>query len=99
MRRCATIVFACLIVSAFYGEVRSQNANSDRGSASFHKAAGPAPRPGTIFLYPERVSHNDEFINVERGVVFVPMSRATSDSNVIGIEVYRFKAERRPSKL
>ena len=70
--------------------------DTDRRSqpAAFHHAAGKAPSPGTIFLYPERIPiEDDQFINVERGFVFVPISRSKADSDIIAIEIYRFKAE------
>ena len=70
--------------------------DTDRRSqpATFHYAVGNAPSPGTIFLYPERIpSKDNQFINVERGFVFVPLNRSKPGGDVIAIEVYRFKAE------
>ena len=61
---------------------------------TFHRAAAPAPQPGTIFLYPERIPlEGGTLAEAERGVLFVPVNRADADSAVIGIEVYRFKAK------
>ena len=74
-------------------EIRSQ-------PDTFHRATGNAPPPGTIFLYPERIpGKDDQFINVERGFVFVPLNRSKPGGDVIAIEVYRFKAEGGESNL
>ncbi len=62
---------------------------------SFHNAVAPAPAPaaGTIFPYPERIPLQDGgFFNAERGIYFAPVNRSRSGSDVIGVEVYRFRA-------
>lgn len=51
-----------------------------------------SPKPGKIFLYPERIKLKDGgFFNAERGMVFVPANRSKNNSAVIAVEVYRFK--------
>jgi len=46
-----------------------------------------------MFVYPERIPLKDGgFVNAERGFVFVPINRSKRGSDVIGIEVYRFRA-------
>ena len=55
---------------------------------------GVAPAPGSIFLYPERIPTRDgQFITADRGMIFVPAKRKKKNSTIIGIEVYRFRAE------
>ena len=56
-------------------------------------AQGPkGPEPGTLFLYPERVALEDGgFFNAERGTLYVPENRSKDGTNVIAIEVYRFR--------
>ena len=72
-------------------------------SAALLTAAQPArgqvlgqvesPAAGTMFLYPERVALEEGgFVTVERGMIFVPANRSKPDSEVIGVEVYRFQA-------
>jgi len=62
-------------------------------TSTFHSAVAPAPDAGTIFLYPERIPLQDGgFVNAERGIYFAPVNRALSGSDVIGVEVYRFRA-------
>ena len=56
--------------------------------------ASPPPYPGTLFLYPERISLKDGgFTTAERGIVYVPLIRSKKDTDVIGIEIYRFNRE------
>ncbi len=60
---------------------------------SFHSADAPAPAAGTIFIYPERLPLKEGgFVQAERGVYFAPLNRSRAGSDVIGIEIYRFKA-------
>jgi len=78
------LIFAC--GSLF---VQTQSAGPD----SFHKAVAKSPAPGTIFLYPERITLKEGgFFAAERGMMFVHVNRSDKKSAVIGIEVYRFKA-------
>ncbi|MDX1478582.1 MAG: alpha/beta fold hydrolase [Saprospiraceae bacterium] len=59
---------------------------------SFHTATAKAPEPGTMFIYPERVPLKDgSFLHAERAMLFVPLNRSNPDSDVIAVEVYRFK--------
>ena len=68
--------------------------------ASLSAFAQNAPRAGSAFLFPERVQTSDgQFIDVERGNIFVPVNRSKPKSDVIAIEVYRFKAEGGDSKV
>ena len=61
--------------------------------STFHNAAAKSPEPGTIFLYPERFKLKaGDFFNAERGMMFVPVSRSKQNSDVIAVEVYRFRA-------
>jgi pimeloyl-ACP methyl ester carboxylesterase len=86
MRIDARIVIAVLILGA----------GCDAGpgaTTTFHSAVAPAPDAGTIFLYPERIPLQDGgFVNAERGIYFAPVSRAQAGGDVIGVEVYRFRA-------
>jgi pimeloyl-ACP methyl ester carboxylesterase len=62
-------------------------------SQSADPEPGRAPEPGTLFLYPERIPLKaGGFVNVERGMMFVPTNRSKEESPVIALEVYRFKA-------
>lgn len=52
-----------------------------------------APAPGSLFLYPERVSLRDgSLASAERGTLFVPVNRADTAQGVISIDVWRFRA-------
>ena len=65
----------------------------EREAKTFHSAVAPAPQPGTIFIHPERIRLRDGgFASIERGTMFVPLNRSVTDSDVIGIEIYRFPA-------
>lgn len=62
-------------------------------TVTFHTAIAPAPEPGTMFFYPERIPLRDGgFAHTERGILFVPINRSKEESAVIGVEVYRFRA-------
>ena len=64
-----------------------------------HTASAPAPRPGTIFLHPERIPLEDgSLADAERGLLFVPMTRADTSRGVVSVEVWRFRAQQ-PSGL
>ena len=59
---------------------------------SFHTAVAKGAEPGTIFLYPERIQLMvGGFFNAERGMMFVPLNRKKQNSDVIAVEVYRFR--------
>lgn len=61
--------------------------------------AGSAPKPGTIFLYPERIPLEDgRLADAERGLLFVPMTRADTSRGIVSVEVWRFRAQK-PSGL
>lgn len=54
---------------------------------------GEPPRAGSLFRYPERIPQPDgRLVAAERGMLFVPMKRDDPQSDVIGIEIYRFAA-------
>lgn len=73
-----------------WGSLFAQAESSDR--VSFHRAVAKSPAPGTIFLYPERIKLKEGgFFNAERGMMFVPLNRSKKNSDVIAVEVYRFK--------
>ena len=59
---------------------------------TFHTAVAKAPEAGTMFLSPERIPLKaGGMLTVERGMMFVPINRSRANSDVIVIEVYRFK--------
>ena len=59
------------------------------------KKVAPSPAPGTLWLYPERIRLTDgTFAVAERGILFAPANRRNPGSDVIGVEVYRFRADR-----
>jgi len=63
---------------------------------SFHTAVAKNPEPGTIFLYPERIQLKaGGFFNAERGMMFVPLNRERQNSDVIAVEVYRFRRSKK----
>jgi pimeloyl-ACP methyl ester carboxylesterase len=52
----------------------------------------PSPAAGSLFLYPERIRLKDGgYVSAERGILFVPANRKDPKSDVIGIEIYRFR--------
>jgi pimeloyl-ACP methyl ester carboxylesterase len=60
---------------------------------SFHTAKAHAPEAGTMFIYPERIHlENGDLYNAERATMFVPLNRSVENSDVISLDVYRFKA-------
>ncbi len=60
---------------------------------SFHTADAPAPKAGSMFIFPERIILEDGgFFNAERATMFVPLNRSEKNSDVISLDVYRFKA-------
>ena len=85
----ARSLFALIVLTTF-----SACTPSDRDSTpTFHTAVAPAPMPGTIFLYPERIPlAGGGFVNAERGIFFAPINRSKVRGDVIGVEVYRFRA-------
>lgn len=60
---------------------------------TFNTTNAPAPEAGTMFIYPERIILEDGgFYNAERATMFVPLNRSVANSDVISLDVYRFKA-------
>ncbi len=60
---------------------------SDNSQASF----GDGPAEGTLFMYPERIPlEAGSFFTAERGMLYVKENRSDPNSNIIGLEVYRF---------
>jgi pimeloyl-ACP methyl ester carboxylesterase len=60
---------------------------------SFHTSKAPAPEAGSMFIFPERIMLEEGgFYNAERATFFVPLNRSKKDSDVISLDVYRFKA-------
>jgi pimeloyl-ACP methyl ester carboxylesterase len=58
---------------------------------TFHTSKAPAPKAGSMFIFPERILMADgEFLNAERATMFVPLNRSKANSDVIGLDVYRF---------
>ncbi len=51
------------------------------------------PKANTLFLYNERIPlKNGGYFMAERGMMFVPLNRSKASSQIIALEVYRFKA-------
>ncbi len=72
---------------------QANESNTTEPTSSFHTATAKAPEAGSIFLYPERIPlDNGGILNAERGMMFAPLNRSKPGSDVIAIEVYRFKA-------
>jgi pimeloyl-ACP methyl ester carboxylesterase len=67
-------------------------------TAKPHKVA-PSPQAGSLWLYPERIRLKDGgYVTADRGYLFVPANRKNPSSDVIGIEVYRFRRSAAASK-
>ena len=58
------------------------------------QTGGPnPPKPGTFFVYPERVPiKGGGLASAERGLLFVPANRADTSKGVISVDVWRFKS-------
>lgn len=65
---------------------------SEQTNPTFHTIAAPQPTAGSMFIFPERIKTAEGFAQAERGWIFVPLNRKKSDSDVISVEVYRFKS-------
>jgi pimeloyl-ACP methyl ester carboxylesterase len=60
---------------------------------TFHTSKAPAPQAGSMYIFPERILLKDgSFFNAERATMFVPINRLATNSDVISLDVYRFKA-------
>jgi len=71
---------------------------AEDATPTFHTVDAPAPAAGTMFFYPERIPLSEGgFFNAERGMIFVPINRSKPGSDVIGVEVYRFRASAKAS--
>jgi pimeloyl-ACP methyl ester carboxylesterase len=58
-----------------------------------------SPAAGSLFLYPERIRLKDGgHVTADRGILFVPANRKDPKSDVIGVEVYRFRRSQAASK-
>ncbi len=88
--RTVSYVFLTLL----FWQCGSPTASSSKlPDTTIHTAAANRPEPGTIFLYPERIPlENGGFVNAERGMMFVPLNRSKEKTDIIAVEVYRFKA-------
>ena len=65
----------------------------DSGVFAGPEESAPAPAPGSLFLYPERIPLIDGgFFEAERGTIFVPVNRSDPGSSVLALEIYRFGA-------
>ncbi|MCJ7754921.1 MAG: alpha/beta hydrolase, partial [Thermoanaerobaculales bacterium] len=91
MRKARTAIIIFVFVGCATLMATNANATDHRGVGE--EAFRPkGPEPGTLFLYPERIALREGgFFNGERGILFVPENRSKDGSNVIAIEVYRFK--------
>jgi len=75
------------------GLVLCINTVTNAQKKTFHTSIAPAPKAGTMFIFPERILlENGEFLNAERAMMFVPLNRSRKNSDVISLDVYRFKA-------
>ncbi len=60
-------------------------------NVTMHTAVAPAPKAGTMFIFPERMLlPTGELLSAERATMFVPLNRSNENSDVIGLDVYRF---------
>lgn len=76
--------------------IASATANAQSGKPA---KVAPSPAAGSMFLYPERIRLKDGgYVTADRGYLFVPADRNNPSSDVIGIEVYRFRRTPAASK-
>lgn len=69
------------------------NTSMNAQKKTFHTSKAPAPKAGSMFIFPERIILKDGgFYNAERATMFVPLNRSVKNSDVISLDVYRFKA-------
>ena len=55
---------------------------------TFHTSIAPAPKAGSMFIFPERILMADgEFFNAERATMFVALNRSKTNSDVIALDV------------
>ena len=67
---------------------------SESSDTSTQSTVYQQPQAGTIFMYPERIPlEAGGFYNAERGIMFVPTNRSKADTDIIGLEIYRFRAK------
>ncbi|MEL7119701.1 MAG: alpha/beta hydrolase [Bacteroidota bacterium] len=95
MTRSFLVLLVVLLLTTYCSDIDQpySSSNSQSTEKSFHTAKSKAPEAGTIFLYPERIPlENGGIFNAERGMMFVPLNRSNPNSDVIAVEVYRFKA-------
>ncbi|MCG8603966.1 alpha/beta hydrolase [bacterium] len=86
-------VIAMMVLVLITGAVISYQPSTLSWALPTSYPKGKSPAPGTIFLYPERIKlKKDGFFNVERGMMFVPVNRSRKNSDIIAVEVYRFRA-------
>ncbi len=87
-------MLALVIIALLFWQCESTSSKrSDLPDTTIHSATANRPEAGTIFLYPERIPLEDGgFLNAERGMMFVPLNRSKEKTDVIAVEVYRFKA-------
>ena len=56
-------------------------------------AAAEGPVADMLFLYPERIQLKDGgYATADRGIMYVPLNRSDPNTEIIGVEVFRFKA-------
>jgi pimeloyl-ACP methyl ester carboxylesterase len=61
--------------------------------ATRRKTLAPTPTAGSMYLYPERIPlEAGGLMSAERGVIFVPLNRSKPGSQVISLDIYRFRA-------
>lgn len=75
------------------GPLRSPPTLPEPAAAAPPRGEAPAPAPGTLFLFPERIPVEGGFAKAERGWLFVPANRENPDSHVIAVELWRFRAQ------
>lgn len=86
------LIVACIAFLCWQCKTPSSS-KAESADISFHSAQGKPPKAGSIFMYPERIPLKDGgFHNAERGMMFVPANRTKEKTDVIALEIYRFRA-------
>jgi pimeloyl-ACP methyl ester carboxylesterase len=72
--------------------VGSMNLGAQSAPSQKPSKVAASPAAGSLFLYPERIRLKDGgYVTAERGMLFVAANRKDPKSDVIGIEIYRFR--------
>ena len=69
------------------------SACKQQSDTTIHTCKAKAPEEGSMFIFPERIIlENGDLFTAERGTMYVPLNRSVQNSDVISLDVYRFKA-------